>query len=58
MNGYEEWQRHACQLLGIQFMRPFQRQDGGPHVILTRPDLHSLRFIGGERYCMFRSLTY
>ena len=39
-------------------MRPFQRQDGGPDVILTRPDLHSLRFIGGDRNCMFRSLSY
>ena len=54
----EEWQRHACELLGIQFVHPFRRQDGGPHIILTRPDLHSLKSIVGDGNCMFRSLCY
>ena len=54
----EEWQRCACELLGIRFVRPFQWQDGGPHVILTRQDLRSLRSIGGDGNCMFRSLSY
>ena len=53
-----EWQRQACELLGIRFVRPFQRQDGGPHVILTRPDLRSLRSIGGDGNCLFRALCY
>ena len=48
----EEWQRRACELLGIRFVCPFQWQDGGPHVILTRSDLRSLRFIGGDGNCM------
>ena len=39
-------------------MHPFQQQDGGPDVILTRPDLHSLRSIGGDGNHMFRSLSY
>ena len=38
----EEWLRRACDLLGIRFVHAFQRQDGGPDVILTRPDLCSL----------------
>ena len=54
----EEWQRRTCELLGIRFVRPFQWQDGGPDVILTRPDLRSLRSIGGDGNCMFRSLSY
>ena len=39
-------------------MRPFQRQDGGPDVILTRPNLCSLRYIGRDGNRMFRSLSY
>ena len=41
-----EWQRQACELLGIRFVRPFQRQDG------------SLRSIGGDGNCLFRALCY
>ena len=54
----EEWQRRACDLLGIQFLHPFCRQDGGPHVVLTRPDLRSLKSIGADGNCMFRALSY
>ena len=53
-----EWQRRACEMLGIRFVRPFQRRDGGSHVILTRPDLRSLRSIGGDGNCLFRALCY
>ena len=53
-----EWHRQACELLGIRFVRPFWHQDGGPHVILTRPDLRSLRSIGGDGNCLFRALCY
>ena len=41
-----------------EFVRPFQRRDGGSHVILTRPDLRSLRSIGGDGNCLFRALCY
>ena len=45
-------------MVGIQFVHSFQRQDGGPHAILTRPDLHSLRCIAGDGNCLFRALRY
>ena len=54
----EAWQRQACKLLGIRFVRPFQRQDGGSDMILTRPDMRSLRSIGGDGNCLFRALCY
>ena len=54
----EAWQRQACELLGIRFVRPFQRQDGGSDMILTRPDMRSLRSIGGDGNCLFRALCY
>ena len=54
----EEWQIRTCDLLGLQFVHPFQRQDGGPHVILTRPDLRTLKSIAGDGNCMFRALSY
>ena len=52
----EAWQRQACELLGIRFVRPFQRQEGGSDMILTRPDMRSLRSIGGDGNCLFRAL--
>ena len=54
----EHWQRQACELLAIRFIRSFQRQDGGPHVVLTRPVLRSLKTIGGDGNCLFRALCY
>ena len=56
--GITQWQRQACEFLGIHFVRPFQCQDGGPHVVLTKPDLRSLRSIGGDGNCLFRALCY
>ena len=44
----EHWQRHTCELLAIRFIRSFRQQDGGPDVILTRPDLRSLKSIGKD----------
>ena len=32
-------QRQACELLGIWFVHPFQRQDGGLDIISTRDRL-------------------
>jgi len=55
----EEWQRQTCDLLGIQFVRPFWQQDGGSHVILTGPDSScSLKSIGGDGNCLFQALCY
>ena len=54
----EAWQQQACELLGIRFVRPFQRQDGRSDMILTRPDMRSLRSIGGDGNCLFRALCY
>ena len=48
-----DWQRRACELLGIRFTCQFQWQDGRPDVVLTRPDLRSLRSIGGDGNCLF-----
>ena len=39
-------------------VRPFQRQDGGSDMILTRADMRSLRSIGGDGNCLFRALCY
>ena len=52
----EAWQQQACELLGIRFVHPFQRHDGGPDMILTRPDMRSLRLIGGDGNYLFRAL--
>lgn len=54
----EAWQQQACELLGIQFVHPFQRQNDGSDMILTRPDMRSLRSIGGDKNCFFRALCY
>lgn len=55
---YEDWQREACELLEIEFIRLFHWQDGGPDVVLTRPDLCALTSIGADGNCLFRALCY
>ena len=54
----EDWQRQACELMGIQFNHSFQRQDGAPDTVLTRPDLRSLKSIEGDGNCLFRAMCY
>ena len=54
----EEWQNYACRQLGLTFIRPFHCVPGGPDVILTRPNTASLKRIGGDGNCLFRSLCY
>ena len=54
----EHWQRQACTLLGLRFIRQFQHMSGGQDVILTRPDDTSLRNVGADGNCLFRSLCY
>ena len=56
----EEWQRQACNILGLQFKAVFKcgRNKGGPNTLLTRPDCRSLKRIVGDGNCLFRSLCY
>ena len=54
----EEWQRQACRLLNLRFVRPFERESGGPDVILTLPDTFHLRRIVGDGNCLFRAMSF
>ena len=40
-----EWQRQKCTQLGLPFVKVFNRQDGRPDLVLTRPDLRSIKKI-------------
>ena len=53
-----EWQRNACNQLGLSSVRPFTCVPGGPDVVLTRPDDMSLKKIVGDGNCLFCSLCY
>ena len=46
----EEWQRQACNILGLQFVAVSNCDShrGGPDTILTRPDCRSLKTITGD----------
>ena len=52
------WQQGACTRLGVRFIHPTGFQPGGPDVILTQPDLRSLRNVQGDGNCLFRALSY
>lgn len=56
----EEWQRQACNILGLEFIAVSNcdRGRGGPDTILTRPDCRSLKRILGDGNCLFRFLSY
>ena len=54
----EAWQRQACRLLNLRFILPFERESGGPDVILTLPDTSSIRHIRGDGNCLFRALSF
>ena len=56
----EEWQRQACDILGLEFRGEFNHAHdrGGPHTILNRPDCRSLKRIVGDGNCLLRSLCY
>ena len=54
----EEWQRQTCSLLNLQFIQPFERESGGPDVILTLPDTCCLRCIRGDGNCLFRAMSF
>ena len=51
------WQENACSRMGIQFTHANEFQPGGPHVILTRPNLNSLVNVQGDGNCLFCALT-
>ena len=59
--GTTQWMKHGNDKHAncwIRFVRPFQRQEGESDMILTRPDMRSLRSIGGDGNCLFRALCY
>ena len=41
--------------VGLRFIRPFHCAPGEPDVILTRPNIASLKRIGGDGNCLFRA---
>ena len=53
-----DWQKRACQQLGLQYHAPTRVRPGGPNVPLTRPDMRSLKRIQGDGNCLFRALSY
>ena len=54
----QTWQQQACIRLGIRFISSPGFQPGGPDIVLTRPDLRSLRNVQGDGNCLFRALSY
>ena len=49
----QTWQQQACTRLGIRFISSPGFQPGGPDIVLTRPDLRSLRNVQGDGNCLF-----
>ena len=52
----EDWQRTACQTMGLEFVRRCDLGEGGPNVPLTSP--HRVKSILGDGNCLFRSFSY
>ena len=53
----ESWQRNACIQMGLRFVRAFKCQAGGADIILTRPNLRTLRNVEGDGNCLFRAFS-
>ena len=53
-----ERQREACEQLGLEFRRPNRFARGGENVVLTRPNLRTVKNIPGDGNCLFRALAY
>ena len=51
-----DWQRQACQKLGLRFVSENGSVPGGPDVPLTHP-VHS-RKMNPDGNCLFRALSY
>ena len=54
----ETWQRDKCRLLGLVFECATQLQQGGPTVVLNRPNLETIVSIRGDGNCLFRCFSY
>ena len=52
----EQWQRTACNLIGLQFVSRCDLDGCGPNVPWTRP--RRVRHILGDGNCLFHSLSY
>ena len=44
--------------MGLQFAQEFQCQSGGIDVILTKPNLRTLRNVQGDGNCLFRAMSF
>ena len=44
--------------MGLQFVQAFHCQSGGTEVILTKPNLHTLRNVQGDGNCLFRAMSF
>ena len=53
-----DWQRQKSSQLGLRFIRPFLRQDSDSDMILSQPDLRSLKRISGDGNVLFRAMSY
>ena len=53
----QAWQENACSRMGMHFTCANEFQPGGPHVILTRPELNSLINVQANGNCLFRALA-
>ena len=53
----EEWQRNACQSMGLTFERANGVCPGSSDTPLTRPDMRRNKKIQGDGNCMFRYLS-
>ena len=53
-----EWQRNACNVMGVQFHGPNTVAPGGPDVAIKPPDARIVKHIRGDGNCLFRSFSY
>ena len=54
----EDWQRNACAILGLKFVRYNGASPGGPTVSLGSASRDKTKRIIGDGNCMFSSLSY
>jgi len=52
-----QWQRSACQAMGLKFEKGNGVSPGSGDMPLTRPDMRSIKRILGDGNCMFRALS-
>lgn len=54
----EDWQRHTCEALGLEFVGHNQMNTSSPSQPLMCPDSEHIRTIFGDGNCMFRALCH